>query len=132
MRLERTVLAIGPAAGTLTSGDSAVHVLFEDCDRRLGPLRLVGDELRVWAGTRGVGWVVAHLEASPPEWGGATLPLRFTGVYRESGENSWRLVMGHLSVGVADSSEAGVVASGRRMAGPEASVGAAGEATSAR
>ncbi|HKQ58396.1 MAG TPA: hypothetical protein VJY35_11065, partial [Candidatus Eisenbacteria bacterium] len=54
---------------------------------------------------RGVGWVAANLEVTPPEWGGATLPLRFTGVYRERDEDNWSLLLAHLSVGVPDDRE---------------------------
>ncbi|MGH7732041.1 MAG: nuclear transport factor 2 family protein [Candidatus Eiseniibacteriota bacterium] len=113
MRPDREALAIGPSPGELAAGDSAVKSLLDDWERRLGSVRLAPDGLRAWAPRkRGVGWVAANLEASPPTWGGATLPLRFTGVYRETGEDSWRLVLAHLSVGVPDERE-GVASRGR-------------------
>jgi ketosteroid isomerase-like protein len=105
-RVDRRALAVGPTPGAPAAGDSAVKAMLGDWERRLGPPRLLPNGLRARAPhNRGVGWVAANLEVSPPEWGGLTLPLRFTGVYRESGEDSWNLVLAHLSIGVADTSE---------------------------
>lgn len=111
-RPERQAIAIGPAPGEPARGDSAVGVMLAEWERRLGPPRLAAEGLRVVAPRRtGVGWVVANLEVTPPGWGGATLPLRFTGVYRSRGEDSWGLALAHLSV-VAPA--AGAVAEARR------------------
>lgn len=100
-RPDRRAIAVGPAAGDLAAGDSAVRVMVADWERRLGEPRLVDGGLSAWAPRRsGMGWVVANLEVSPPGWGGATLPLRLTAVYRASGEDSWSLVLAHLSVAV--------------------------------
>ena len=99
-RVDRDAIAVGPVYGAVASGDSAVKAMFADLATRLGPPRLVPHGLAAWSPRgRGVGWVAANLEFAPPDWGGATLPLRFTGVYRERDEDNWSLVLAHLSVG---------------------------------
>lgn len=98
MRVDRQAVAVGPAADRPAAGDSAVRATITDWERRLGAPRLVDDGLVTWAPRRsGVGWVVADLEVSPPGWGGATLPLRLTAVYRARDEDNWGLVLVHLA-----------------------------------
>ena len=114
MRPDRQAIAVGPTRSDLAVGDSAVSVMVADWERRLGAPRLATDGLSTWVPRRtGVGWVAAHLEVSPPDWGGITLPLRFTGVYRERSEDGWSLVLAHLSVAVRDDVEAALPAAGR-------------------
>jgi hypothetical protein len=104
-RADRRAIAVGPAAGEVAVGDSAVNATVADWRRRLGEPRLVEGGLSAWVPRRsGVGWVVANLEVSPPGWGGVTLPLRLTSVYRERDEDNWSLVLVHLSV-AADAGE---------------------------
>lgn len=99
MRVDRRAIAVGPAADDPAVGDSAVKAVVADWERRLGGPRLVEGGLKTWVPRRsGVGWVVANLEVAPPGWGGTTLPLRLTAVYRRHGEDSWGLVLAHLSV----------------------------------
>ena len=114
LRPDRQAIAVGPTGGDVAVGDSAVSVMVADWERRLGAPRLATDGLSTWVPRRtGVGWVVAHLEVSPPDWGGITMPLRLTAVYRERGEDSWSLVLAHLSVAVRDEGEAALPAAGR-------------------
>lgn len=113
IRVDRGAIAVGPAGGDPAVGDSAVSAMFADWERRLGTPRLAADGLLARVPRRaGVGWVVANLEVSPPDWGGITLPLRLTAVYRERDEDSWSLVLVHLSVAVPEAG-AGVRASAR-------------------
>lgn len=99
MRLDRQAVAVGPASGEVAFGDSAAGALIADWRRRLGVPRLIEDRLHARVAARGgVGWVTADLEVSPPDWGGVTLPLRCTAVYRERGESNWGLVLVHLAV----------------------------------
>jgi hypothetical protein len=106
MRVDRGAIAVGPTQGDVALGDSAVSAMFAGWERRLGAPRLAPEGLRTWVPRRsGVGWVAANLEVSPPDWGGVTLPLRFTGVYRSRGEDSWGLVLAHLSVAVPDTKD---------------------------
>jgi len=114
MRVERSAIAVGPTRGDVALGDSAVGAMFAGWERRLGAPRLAPDGLRAWVPRRsGVGWVAANLEVSPPDWGGVTLPLRLTGVYRNRGEDSWGLVLAHLSVAMPDPMEGARVAAGK-------------------
>jgi hypothetical protein len=102
-RVDGEAIGVGPVPGAIAVGDSAVKAMFADLATRLGRPRLLPNGLGAWAPRgRGVGWVAANLEVTPPEWGGTTLPLRFTGVYRERDEDNWSLVLAHLSVGVPD------------------------------
>lgn len=104
IRPDRQAIAVGPAGDEPAVGDSAVSAMLADWERRFGPPRLAPDGLHASAPRRlGVGWVEANLEVTPPGWGGVTLPLRFTGVYRDRGEDSWALVLAHLSVVVSGS-----------------------------
>lgn len=114
IRLDRRAVAVGPTRGEIALGDSAVSAMVAVWERRLGAPRLATDGLRVWVPRRtGVGWVVANLEVSPPGWGGITLPLRFTGAYRARDEDSWGLVLAHLSVAVPDPMEGARAAAGK-------------------
>lgn len=111
-RVDGQVIAVGPT-GAIAVGDSAVRVMFAGWVERLGKPRVAPGGLAAWAPRgRGVGWVAANLEVTPPAWGGATLPLRLTCVYRDTGEDSWRLVLAHLSVGMRD--DRGLVAEATR------------------
>ncbi len=106
IRVDRRAIAIGPTGGDLAVGDSAVSAMFADWERRLGTPRLATFGLLARVPRRaGVGWVAANLEVSPPGWGGITLPLRLTAVYRERDEDSWSLVLAHLSVAVPPPAE---------------------------
>ncbi len=116
IRVDRRAIAVGPARGVPAAGDSAVGATIADWERRLGAPRLATDGLFARVPRRaGVGWVVAHLEVSPPGWGAVTLPLRLTAVYRERDEGNWSLVLAHLSVAMPDAGE-----------GAEAALGEAG------
>ena len=99
LRPDRQAVAVGPAGPGIAAGDSAVTAMLADWERRLGAPRITADGLSVRVPRRrGVGWVSANLTVSPPDWGGVTLPLRLTAVYRERGKSSWGLVLLHLSV----------------------------------
>lgn len=101
VRLDQGVILMGAAEGELAVGDSAAKVMLRSWKERLGPLRLVENGVRVWVSDGGgAGWVAANVEASPKEWGGTKLPLRVTTVWRSTGEDSWRLVVAHVSVGM--------------------------------
>jgi len=114
IRPDRQAIAVGPTQGDVAVGDSAVSVMIAEWERRLGAPRLATDGLSTWVPRRtGVGCVAANLEVSPPDWGGITMPLRLTAVYRERGEDSWSLVLAHLSVAVRDDVEAALPAAGR-------------------
>ena len=102
-RLDREAIAVGPMPDAPAVGDSAVKVMLAGWAERFGKPRVAPGGIAAWAPRgRGVGWVAANLEVTPPGWGGATLPLRITCVYRDTGEDSWRLVLAHLSVAMPE------------------------------
>lgn len=103
VRLDHGVILVGPVEGEVAVGDSAAKVMLRSWKEQLGPLRLAESGVRVWVSDGGgAGWVAANVEASPKEWGGTKLPLRVTSVWRSTGEDSWRLVVAHVSAAVPD------------------------------
>jgi ketosteroid isomerase-like protein len=106
-RVDHEAIAVGPT-GAVAVGDSAVKAMLGDWTARLGAPRITAGGLAALVPRgRAVGWVAANLEVRPPAWGGAILPLRFTCVYRETGEDGWTLVLAHLSVAMHGGAIAG-------------------------